>query len=276
MRGGTIGLFFLALSACGGGADLECEDGMRDPLNRWNDPSHWGGAQSKPVTTKWGQNQQLDVLSKPPYRMGVDGRLVYCVPQSQSVLLKFKQQQNPNDTAVNWAFRWILSVGAGGARADIKFDALNTQQLAVAGEDLRATLICEQAQPDDAANGIVNAWEFPLVGIDASATFADGNVSSNAATYTQLFRIPAGSTQVFAIPQMATGWRILGTAGGAAGTPFQANMNYIVQGFGQSITGDLLSNKDPFLALSGLAKGFRISNTTAALVTGLLQWGLDL
>lgn len=271
---GLAVLFFLALTGCSMPVAESCEEmSGRQPLDQHNIPEHWGGSRVIPNTKSWGQNERITVISKPPYRATINGRPHYCVPQSQSALMLARIAQNPNDNATNWAIRWVLSIGAGGSRADVKIDALNTQQVSVAGEDLRADLLCEQLIPDSSI-----AWEQPVIGVDASATFADGNVTSGQATYTQKFSIAAAGTFTFDIPPMATGWRVLGNSTvGATSSPFQALVSYISQG--QTVvqlTGDQLSNKDPFLPLSGLAKGVRISNGTGNTIIGMLQWGLDL
>jgi hypothetical protein len=271
---GLAFLILLALTGCSVPVAESCEDmSGRQPLDQHNIPEHWGGLRVLPVTKVWGENERVTVISKPPYRALVNGKPRYCVPQAQSTLMLAKVTQNPNDNAANWAIRWVLSIGAGGTRADVKIDALNTQQVSVAGEDIRADLLCEKLIPDATI-----AWENPVVGVNASATFADGNVTSGQATYTQKFNLAAGASFTFEIPPMATGWRVLGNStAGATSSPFQALMTYITQG--QTVvqmTGDQLTNKDPFISLSGLAKGFRVTNNTANTVIGMLQWGLDL
>lgn len=277
---GLRGLAFLfavclALAGCTTQV-IEESDGcdMRELLDgKLNRAEHWGGLRDIPITHNWGENEKITVVSKPPYKALLNRQPVLCVPQVQSALLIARVIPNPNDASNNYAFRWVLSVGAGGTRSEIKLDALNTQQVSVAGEDLRADLLCERLIPDTTI-----AWERPQVGVVGGVTFADGNVQSGQATYTQKFNIQGPGSFTFPIPPMATGWRVLGDSTAAAATsPFQVGMIYITQGFGGAqLTGDQLTNKDPFVALAGVATGLRVSNTTANLVQGLLQWGLDL
>jgi hypothetical protein len=267
--------WFLAAVCLGCSANVGeegCE--MREILDgKLNIAEHWGGLREIPNSFSWAENARVAVISKPPYRAMFEGHPVYCVPQVQSALLAVRFIPNPDDSSANYTLRWVITIGAGGTRSEVKIDALNTQQVSLAGENLRVDLLCEKGDP-------LRAWDspFPKFGVNASATFADGNVSSSSATYTQNFQVAAGGSWLVPIPPMATGWRVLGNQGSATG-PFTAGVLYIVQGFGGlQISGDLLSNKDPFYPVGGVqaVKGFRISNPTAGLIQGSIQWGLDL
>lgn len=268
---GLAVLFLLALTGCSVPVAESCEEmSGRQPLDEHNRPEHWGGSRVLRQTT-FGENQRVTVVQKPPYRMQVRGpdghpHWVLCVPQAQSALLVFSQTFDPG--TANTVFRFVLSVGAGGQRSEVKIDALNTQQIAVAGENLSVDIMCEKLNP-------AGLFVPPTVDLTASVTFADGNVSSGEATYTQGFSVGAAGTQVLPIPAMATGFRMLGPGTGAT-SPFTANVTVSVNGaFAVTMQGNTLSNKDGFIPLSGIAQSLQIDSAVAN-IQGLIQWGLDL
>jgi hypothetical protein len=206
----------------------------------------------------------VTIVQKPTYR---DERNRLCVPVAQSILLTFQQTYS----AGNYAFRNRLSVGSGGQRTTVLIDALNTQQVSVAGEDLQVDLLCEKVNP---------AFPFtpPTVDVTATANFADGNVTSGQATYTQSFQINAGQNVTLPKPPMATSFKLMGLPIGAAQTPFVAGLQLSDMG-SQAVVGWIgtdFTNNGPFVQLSGLAQGILLNNGSALGCTGVILWGLDL
>jgi hypothetical protein len=242
---------------------------MRAILDETNNrPEHWGA--TKTYTAPWADGQERPILNKPPYKAMVRGEGHYCVPQVQSLLLVSSFILTPT-VADNFAFRWVLKVGAGGTQARILLDAVNTQQISVAGENLVIGMLAEKYNPNAAFETPIGSWT-------GSVTIADGNVSSGQATYTQAFRVPALNTVIAQIPAMATSFRLQGRTISVA-TPFVAGfhieadspiVNVTWEGNGFSQYGDA------FVPIPGRAQTLSLINTTANDIFPILQWGLDL
>jgi hypothetical protein len=250
----------------------------RDALDaRFNRPEHWGVTQV--LQGPWAENQARTVLYKPPYkRPGVHGHSEYCVPVSQSILLTSKLALDPANTNANWAMRWVLGIGGGGTRTNIKIDMLNTQQLSVAGENLTVEALCEKADFSAAAGPFQSPGALVAT---TSVTVADGNVSSGQATYTQGFTIFPGATELIAIPPMATSFRIAGSDPTSASSPYSANVIFFVTGrgpTGDAYIGNVLTPPAnvPFIPIQGLASLIQVINSRATPITFLVVWGLDL
>lgn len=258
-----------------------CSDMSRDGLNaRFNTIEQWGN--SLVMRAPWRENDVRTLLQHKPVK---DDRGKYCVPQAQSVLLAMGIQYSP---VFNAAFRWQLNVGGGGGARIIKLDALNIQQLSLAAENVDVSVLCENAYVDlITAAGVPiakPAFTAPAVDLTASCSLADGNVSTSQATYTQQFTVGAGPgvTARFAIPAMATGFRILGNKGSAlyplvATTDVsidQVGIQFDVVYGGDQLVG--LSTSGAFLPLPGQAASMRITNGAVGQIAGVVQWSLDL
>lgn len=245
---------------------------MREPLDGYNREEHWGA--QRPFPPAWIAGQLRTVLQKPPYRKTVAGRPTYCVPQVQSLLLIASGMSSA--TATNYAFRWKVDVGQGGARMSVILDALNTQQIAVAGENIGVDVFCEPINGTDPANPYTPPNVSPVFGV----TLADGNVASGQATYTQAFTVGAIGSVDMVVPSMATGWRV-DTLDGTTTDALIVGVSYLVVGtgaqalyLGQTLKPSQYSTG--FLPLPGNAIKIKIQNATANAVSGVLQWGLDL
>lgn len=227
-----------------------------------NISEHWGASlqNGRPA---WAEGQVRALVQKPPYR---NGKGSYCVPQAQSMLLSFSSTFDGAHT--NFAFRWVVDVGAGGARQRVLLDALNVQQVSVAGENLAVGLLCERADP-------TVAFTPPTSVVTAAVTFADGNVTSGGAVYSQKLHLDVGAFAILDIPAMATGFRVIGASG--ANGPFQAAFTMIVGV--ATYDGDKLDQySGAFLPLSGfdIANGLTMNNATGNALTLGIQWSLDL
>ncbi len=247
--------------------DEGCEMSGRQVIgthNR-NRPEHWGaGLQNgHPV---WAENQLRTVIQKPTYRDPQTGH--FCVPQAQSMMLSFSSTFDGSHT--NFAFRWVIDIGAGGTRQKVLLDALNIQQVSVAGEDLQVGILCERADPNQ-------IYTPPSSVVQANVTFADGNVSSQEAIYSQKFALDVGGFVILPLPAMATSFRIIGQEG--ANGPFQANFSAIFASGVAVYTGDKFTPySGNFIPISGFdqANGLTLNNATGNALTGGIQWGLDL
>lgn len=238
-----------------------------------NRPEHWGSTKSygKP----WADGQVRPVLQKPPYRARVQGRSEYCVPQVQSLLL-IANQKGLASASGNFAFRWVLSVGSGGARAEVKLDMLNTQQISVSGENIAVSLVCEKVDPTqsfDEPTGVV---------IDAAVTIADGNVSSGQSTYTQGVTVAPLTSVTLPIPAMATAFRITGRDTALSTNPFVAAFSAKVNTAYVSLISEYIGTKlnqynGDFIPMPGVARSLVLVNSGAAnTIECGVQWGLDL
>lgn len=236
---------------------------MRQVLSgRHSRIEQWGNSQ--PIQGPWPEGAAKTVLQHKPYRSD-SGH--YCVPVAQSVLLT----ANASRTGVgnNYVFRWAFNAGGGGGSQRILIDALNVQQLSIAAENIDISMLSEKFDPSQ-----------PYVGPDdvivtAGASFADGNVSSSRATYTQGFTAPNGLS-VFAVPFMANSFLIEG-GDGNADSPFLAGLTFQVgRAFfkGPSLLAGFYQSA--FIELPGNAQILFINNANVATAVGDVQWGLDL
>lgn len=273
---GLVFLLAVCLAACGANVTEEgCDDMTRIPIGPGtpNNEAAWG--QSKKMLRPWVEGQVRSLVQKPPARLVVpdptarNGVAVrHCVPQAQSVLLVALGAADP---AAGGVFRWVVEVGAGGARSTVKLDALNIQQLSVAGENIQVSVVCEKQDP-------FGVYTAPAVDPTFSATLADGNVSSGLATYTQRSRVaPLSVDLVFPIPAMATSFRVGGPQG-TANDPFVAGViaftaSYQIWQLQNLAT---LHNSSGFIPLNGLAQSLTFRNANAVAVDIVVQWGLDL
>lgn len=272
----------VCLTACTAQVESEgCEDMGREPLDeRYNREEHWGA--QRPFKPAWIAGQLRTLIQKPPYKMPPDvdagrPRATYCVPQSQSLLLI---AQNMNDgVGTNYVFRWKLDVGQGGARMSVVLDALNTQQIAVAGENIGVDVFCEAFDQTNAATPYTPSLATPTFG----ATISDGNVTSGAATYTQGFTVAGVSSIDLPVPSMATGWRVDSTDGTATDA-LVAGVSYLTVGTGGAVGQGLylgpalkaVQYSSSLIPLPGNTFKIKIQNANATAVAGILQWGLDL
>lgn len=271
---GLRGLAFLIAvclpaAACTAPAEDEgCEEMRQQLSGRHSRIEQWGN--SAPIVGPWPEKQEKTVLQHKPYKAdaGPGGNSFhYCIPRAQSVLLT----ANATRTGVgsNFVFRWLFNVGGGGGSQRILIDALNIQQVSIAAENIDVSILAEKFDPSQ-----------PYVGPDdvvvtAGASFADGNVSSSRATYTQGFTAPNG-LNVFAVPFMANSFLIEG-GDGQADSPFLAGLTYQVGRAvykGASLLPALYSST--FLELPGNADILFINNANVATAVGDIQWGLDL
>jgi hypothetical protein len=277
-----LGLFVCVLLAGCTQVDFEDEGcaEMREINQRFNRIEQWGN--SLVFQPAWRENDVRTLLQHKPVR---DAHGHYCVPQSQALLLAMSVPYNP---VFNAAFRWQLNVGGGGGARIVKLDAFNIQQLALAAENVDINVLCENAYVDLCDNAGVPlakpAFTAPAVAVTASCSLADGNVSSSQASYTQQFSVGAGpgTTSKFFIPPMASGFRILGSVGGAA-YPLVATTRISIDQvgiqFGVAYTGDqlvTLSTSGDYIPLPGQAASMSITNGAGAAVSGVVQWSLDL
>lgn len=268
---GLAVLFLLALTGCSVPVAESCEEmSGRQPLNADNRPEHWGA--QRPFKPVWVAGQLRTVIQKPPYKVRVGRELEYCVPQVQSLLLIASNYTDP--AAANYAFRWKIDVGQGGARMSVILDALNTQQVSVAGENIGVDVYCEAMDQTNVAQ----LYTPPDVTANFGVTIADGNVQSGQATYTQGFTVGNASQVDLVVPSMATSWRI-DSSDGSVINALVAGVSVLV--IGPSIGATYLGNKldqyqSGFIPLPGNAQKLRIANVSGNTVQGLLVWGLDL
>lgn len=250
----------------------------REPIgNRWNIQEHWGA--QRPFPPVWIAGQRRTLIQKPPYKKppeGGHGAAAYCVPQVQSMLL-IAQNLSDGGFGTNYVFRWVLDVGQGGARMSVILDALNTQQVSVAGENIGVDVFCE-ASDKTPAGLFVAPYHAPNITPVFGVTLADGNVQSGQATYTQGFTVDSVTFVDLVVPSMATGWRV-DSDDSSLGNALVANVAYTIQGGpnGVNYSGNKLNQyQGGFLPLPGTASSIRITNNTANLINGVIQWGLDL
>lgn len=258
-------------------ANEGCGDDMTRDIQdqQLNRPEHWGATQN--LKAPWAENQRKTVLYKPPFRKivraGHATAEAYCVPQAQSILLTSQKSADPGSG--NYAFRWVIGIGGGGSKAQVKVDMLNTQQVSVAGENITIEAVCERADP-------TQTFDTPNpISIMATATIADGNVSSGQATYTQGFTTAAGATSQIAIPAMATSFRLIGRDEALTTNPFVATtvvkvLTSYPSGINSYVGSKLNQYASDFIPLSGLARRVDVFNGAATIIEYSIQWGLDL
>lgn len=245
----------------------------RAPITSYNNLTEWG--QARTFSAPWSDGDTRVLTIKKPY---VAPNGLPCVPQVQSMLLTIKDFED--DSAANYAFRWLLNIGAGGNTTNIKLDALRTQQISVAGEQLSVSLLCEKKFPDSILpiNPQTVGFNPPNVSPTAAVTIVDGNVGGSNASYTQAFEIPPNNAWEVEIPAMATSFRMTG-ADGQTSSPFVAGLRIFTNEPGGSsiFLGNLMNQySGDFVPLTGDALSMTLENGTANTIRAHIQWGLDL
>lgn len=264
-----LAVLLLGVAGCAGqSADEGCDD-MRVLDQQYNRPEHWGA--TKNYEGPWALNQERIVLIKPPYKAIGRGKTYYCVPQAQSILLVSSIQDisNPADA---FAFRWVLKLGNGGGASRVVMDALNTQQVSVAAENIEVAIMVETASPTPGFGG-----GLPTGTWHGTVAISDGNVSSGQATYTSTYVVGPGATRTYPVPAMATSFRLAGTDNNTS--PFVAAFS--IEGLQPLIQTSWKGNgfskyNGDFVPIPGGTRSVILSNSGLDSIYAVIQWGLDL
>lgn len=244
---------------------------MRVLDQKYNRPEHWGSTRS--YGGPWVAGQERTVLIKPPYK-AVDqrGHTHYCVPQTQSILLVSDIREISN-FADSFAFRWVLKLGNGGGSTRVVIDALNTQQIAVAAENIEIAIMVEAASPTPGFGfaSPVGIWH-------GAVAISDGNIASGQATYTVTYVVEAGAASVpYPIPEMATSFRLAGAHNNTSPFVPEFKIGCLEPLLQVDWLGDGFNPYSAdFVPIPGSSHGFALSNSGAETIYAVIQWGLDL
>lgn len=267
---GLAFLFAVCLAGCTAQVEDEgCEDMTRQIIDQNTSLIEQWGA-SRRIVGPWRDGAAQMLLQHKPFKVKGRAGTHYCVPVAQSMMLSAIPSANAFGGG-NYAFRWLLNIGGGGGSQLVKLDAINLQQVSVAAENVDVSLLAEQFEPG-------GAFVVPDdVFVSAAVSFADGNVTSGQATYTQGWRVAGGGTlSLFPVPFMATSLLIVGEDGGVA-DPFTASVRYQMgraSYLGNALKAGMYSNT--FLEIPGGSNTMFIQNNGVPAATGAFIWGLDL
>lgn len=193
------------------------------------DLEQWG-QQKAFAPSAWTPEQAQVVLQRDaPHELYDEGGALH-LPQVNTLLLAVENDDTDDEQLYN--LRWELTLGVGGARVPIRFDAVGTTRVSVPTEGFTAALVVEPypaslpagAVPvipqDDVPEAEVRA--FVLAGEDGI-----GHSEAEGATHTTFFTVvTVAAADVFniPIPAGATAFRIIGLSatGGGFTTPFRA------------------------------------------------------
>lgn len=191
-------------------------------------PEQWGQRRNIPPGS-WSLDQIQDILTRdaPPEEMRH-------LPRVNTLICGVERNLVSPPTAQDYSLRWSLRMGVGGARVEVRFDAVGFTRIACPLEAFSLGLVVERYPPP-----------FPLVDlpdtvIDAFALVAEGGIGhsvAEGATHTTLFRLVttiAADVVIVPVPVGASAVRVLGISatGGGLFTPFAAtkNLNFLQSG----------------------------------------------
>lgn len=245
-------------------ADAYMNYDNRDPRRRVGLPQQWGQQQVF-VASRFQEGQELVVLQND----GSDEVL----PQVRTLLLSLVPKSTPN--VGNYAMRWVVRTGVGGASSRIIIDALGTQQISLPSSRFTISLMSEQLFVAIAGTTFTQ----PTADYTANVYVADGTTETQRAQYTQVTSIPAGGLVSLNIPSGANAFRT------SSGIGDVARLNTFVFSLlngsaAASFLGDSLtamSYGEDFIPIpGGTTSANLVNNAGVGFANPIIQWGLDL
>ncbi len=270
-----LGLFFF-------GCTYETNAIESDDMGKvYSTPEQWG--QEKTFTAdSFKPNQVQVVLTRDPPREG-ERKL----PQTSTIICGVTNEDV--DATQNYNLRWVLRPGVGGARTEVRFDAVGFTRLALPLEAFTLGLVVE---PWDSGSDV------PAGVVDAFAFVGEGGVTGGEAatgpTFTEFFEVDAtagAASIIIELPEGATAFRVIGSpTGGGITSPFSTTFGAdFIQGstVRGAIAGLGAAPGDPSLftlyasgnwfPLPGSLTAFQLHNTGAGTkIRGMLQFKIDL
>lgn len=185
----------------------------------------------------------------------------------------------PSGIRGNFALRWLVGIGVGGAYTEFLVDAAGLSQITVSADQLRVSLV---AQSPGSLSGV--SFSAPTLPIEAQVFYCEGTTETDSATYTELVALPAsgvaGSLVAKSIPKGASSFRILGDPASIT-TPFHSTMSYaLISVDGSTVldayTGDELFGMRLAPIPTGEAGALQLHNTDLANGANFsIEWELD-
>lgn len=181
-------------------------------------PEQWGQERTIPVGA-WATGQPQVVLQRDP----PPEELAH-LPQVNTLLCGVVNDDS--DVTQDYSLRWELTLGVGGARVPIRFDAVGVTRLSVPTEGFTLSLVVESFPPPfpqgDLPAGLVHA--FAMIGEKGI-----GQTIATGATHTTVRRlITVGAADAFdvLVPPGASAVRLVGknATGGGTFTPFRPQL----------------------------------------------------
>lgn len=256
--------------------------GCSDMARPYATPEQWGQERTFPVGS-WTVKQPLVVLLRDPTASSLH------LPQVNTLVMGVDNDSPGASQFYN--LRWSLTHGVGGARVEVRFDAVGYTRIAMPVDGFTLALVVEPYAllplPPDVPDGIVRAFAMAAVG-------GIGQDASEGATHTTGFQLDttAGPGAVaIPVPVGASAFRLVGksTTGGGISTPFSATTEVsFLQGgtLVASLVGQGAAPADPSLRtlyysgdwfpLPGSMNVMRFSNTAAEVVRGQFQFKIDI
>lgn len=235
-------------------------------------PEQWG--QEKVVRPGDWTDKALVVLTR-------DTPRVFTPPQTSTLICGVVNEDS--DVVQEYALRWVLRPGVGGARTEVRFDATGFTRVAL---PLEAFTLAIEVDPDDPSNP-----DFPAGDVEAFAFVGEGGVGTDEAegpSFTQYVHVAATGDTIVEVPVGATAIRLSGNSGITA-DPFLATTQLqirrgisvlgILPGLGAA-AGDpslwTLFASGAWLPLPGTATNIKIHNGAGSAIVAHLQFKLDL
>ncbi len=272
-----IFLIFLIFLVSGCYSPGEESDDMFKPLQ-------WGQVrQIQPG--EWQQNKPLTIVER---TAEYSGDSIHVAGVKNPVVKNVTLGVNyPPEVTGTFALRWKVRFGVGGGSDEFLIDANDLQQMSMSADQMTLSLVSTYVGVTDAVGapiGTPYGYSNPANGpIFATAYLAEGQTSTDAPTFTQLFATTAsgGSARTLdvPIPKFASAFRILGQPGTLI-SPFTADVTYTLRA--PSGTLDVYQGDEIFgvrLAPigTGIANFLTIDNANAAQAAiGAIEWSLDL
>jgi len=232
----------------------------------------WGQTRTIPAAA-WQPKQLQDVAT-----ITTPQRAAEIPPKVRSLVCGL---QNNDQTSQNYILRWRVSLGLGGARVDVDFDATRYTRISCPFDECRVSLFA------DDFNG---TGDVPGVDVTAFVFCADGYAEQPAPgpMFSVAFGLVAGQQAVIPLPVGANRFRVVGEEPSGA-TPFRTTTEYFLRAGVASLrykipgvglvpgVGDLLGmyGRGDFVPIaSGVTELVIICNVGVS--TGFVQFGLDL
>jgi hypothetical protein len=184
-------------------------------LRPYATPEQWGQEKSFPAGV-WVPDNPLVVLQRDP-----PPDMARHLPRVSTLICGVENEDN--DQRQDYSLRWEFTLGVGGARTPIRFDAMGFTRLAVPTEGFTLSLVVEPFPPPfpqgDVPAGTVHAFAFVAEG-GIGHSYAEG------ATHSTPFEVETTlGADVFdvVVPPGASAMRVAGRngTGGGISTPFR-------------------------------------------------------
>lgn len=246
--------------------------GCEGPMSELYYPEQWGQSQLFPAAA-FVPGQPLPLLRLTNPQQGA-----YKPPRVRTLILGI---ENDDNTGQDYILRWRLSVGVGGARTEVDFDATRYSRVSLPFDECAVSLY---------ADPFAGSTDTPANAIQAFAFAADGYAEQTmpGPIFSEFFDLVGAASANFPLPVGANRFRVIGEHPSGV-TPFTVNTFVLTQAGAASVrslipglgatpgVGDLLGvyGSDRFIPIASGATELEVLNV-AGNAQGFVQFGLDL